>query len=632
MRDITKVIKEMTNYYSGDIKRINHFMKVYSIAKTIGELENIDEETQYILEIAAATHDIGIKLAEEKYNSSAGNYQEKEGPKIAKELLEKLGINSQVIERVCYLIGHHHSYSNIEGKDYEILIESDFLVNIYEDNIDEKAIQSIKEKYFNTNSGKELLKDFYLINNDIKEEVLEEAVVEPMKMAINIYKDEKFDISKAIFYHIYPLGFCGAPKINDKIQGVKSTLKRIQDWIPHLVSLNVNALYLGPIFESTEHGYDTDDYYVIDRRLGTNEDFKYLVQCLHENGIKVVLDGVFNHVGRNFWAFRDVITNKQNSKYCGWFNNLNFNSHSPMGDPFNYDAWEGHYNLVKLNLKNPEVVSHLLGAVGMWMDDFKIDGLRLDAADCVDIDFFYALNQFSKAKREDFWLMGEIIHGDYTRWAKPGCLDSVTNYECYKGIYSSHNDKNYFEIAHSLNRLFGSGGLYKDLTLYSFADNHDVNRVASTLKDKRNLLNEYTMVYTIPGVPSVYYGSEWGIEGTKANGSDENLRPELNLSDVVFNDLSEHICKLGGIRSQLKSLRKGNYEQVLVRNEQFIFKRTFEDETTYILLNLADNDFDVTFDVNGQSEMKDYLTGKKVVVNNNKVSCTIPNHGAMIFS
>ncbi len=261
-------------------------------------------------------------------------------------------------------------------------------------------------------------------------------------------------VNESIFYHIYPLGFCGAPQQNGQDAPV-NRIGKLSGWIPHLRELGVNALYIGPVFESSEHGYDTRDYYNIDRRLGSNEDFKRLCRELHENGIRVVLDGVFNHVGREFWAFQDVQKNGSASPYCGWFHNLNFGGGSPLGDPFWYEGWQGHYNLVKLNLRNPDVVSHLLGAVGMWIDEFGIDGLRLDAADCVDMDFFHQLRNYCKGRNPDFWLMGEIIHGDYNRWANPGALDSVTNYECRKGLYSSHNDKNYFEIAYSLNRQIG---------------------------------------------------------------------------------------------------------------------------------------------------------------------------------
>jgi HD superfamily phosphodiesterase len=160
--NISLIIKEMIKYYAKDPRRVNHFLKVFSFSKSIGELEKLDEKTQDILEIAAVMHDIGIKLSEEKYNSSAGNYQEIEGPPVAKEMLLKYNFEGAFIDRVCYLIGHHHTYGEIDRIDYQILIEADFLVNIYEDEIKIPQIESIKEKYFKTKAGTEFLINLYL--------------------------------------------------------------------------------------------------------------------------------------------------------------------------------------------------------------------------------------------------------------------------------------------------------------------------------------------------------------------------------------------------------------------------------------------------------------------------------------
>lgn len=252
-------------------------------------------------------------------------------------------------------------------------------------------------------------------------------------------------IRESIFYQFYTLGFCGVLEPG-KIYDKKNRLSKIGKWIPHLKEMRINAVYFSPIFQSSYHGYDTKDYYKVDERLGTNEDFKEVCEQLHKNDIRIILDGVFNHVGREFWAFKDVQINGVNSKYCSWFADLNFNSKSPMGDEFNYQSWNGCYDLVKLNSKNEEVINHLLQAVSTWIDEFDIDGLRLDAADSIDFEFFKVLKRFVEGKKKDFWLMGEVIHGDYNRWANTESLDSVTNYECYKGIYSSHNDKNYLKL------------------------------------------------------------------------------------------------------------------------------------------------------------------------------------------
>ena len=366
----------------------------------------------------------------------------------------------------------------------------------------------------------------------------------------------------AIIYHIYPLGFCGAPKFNDGSEDVTYRLDKVLDWIPHLKGMNVDAVYFGPVFESVEHGYDTIDYKKIDRRLGDNNSFRFICDRLHENGIRIILDGVFNHVGRKFPQFVDIQEKGQGSEYCDWFQNLNFGGPSPCGDPFWYEGWNGHYNLVKLNLRNPGVCDHLIDAVNYWIESFDIDGIRFDAADCIDFDFLKRIRSFCKGKKPDFWLMGEIIHGDYNRWANPEMLDSVTNYECYKGLWSSHNDKNYFEIDYSINRQSGAnGGIYRNIDLYNFVDNHDVNRLASTLHNHAHLPLVYTLMYTMPGIPSIYYGSEYGIEGRKENNSDDNLRPCLHLQDMERENVSlyKHIVKLGRIYRAYPALRTGSY-------------------------------------------------------------------------
>ncbi|MEO1255282.1 MAG: alpha-amylase family glycosyl hydrolase [Bacteroidota bacterium] len=158
--------------------------------------------------------------------------------------------------------------------------------------------------------------------------------------------------------------------------------------------------------------------------------------------------------------------------------------------------------------------------------------MRLDAADAISFDFFPLLKAHCRNQKSDFWLMGEVVHGDYYRWANDEMLDSTTNYEAYKGLYSSHLDCNLFEIAYSLNRQFSEDGIYKDLTLYNFVDNHDVNRLASNLKNPAHLYTIYGLLFTMPGIPSLYYGSEWGIAGKRTDQSDHMLRPTLSLDKV----------------------------------------------------------------------------------------------------
>ena len=392
-------------------------------------------------------------------------------------------------------------------------------------------------------------------------------------------------IHDTVIYNIYPLGFCGAPKVNDF--QLTYRLDKIYDFIPHFKEMGVNAILFNPVFESSKHGYDTIDYYKIDSRLGDNMSFKRICDTLHENGIRILLDGVFNHVGRDFFAFKDIQEHGYGSIYCSWFNNIRFDQRSPYGDNFSYEGWAGHYDLVKLNLSNSYVVEHLLEAAAYWIDEFGIDGLRLDAANCIDLGFFKKLKKLCVEKKPDFWMYGEIVGGDYNRWVNTETLDSVTNYDIYKALYSCHNDRNYFEFAHSLDRQYGDWGIYKNLYLYNFADNHDVTRLISILRDKALAKNVYTMLYTIPGVPSVYYGSEYGIEGKVERGSDYDVRREMNL-DALENpdyDLYRHICKLGRIRRALEALQNGTYHNEVIQLEHLCYSMTADGQKVYVMLN-----------------------------------------------
>ena len=417
-------------------------------------------------------------------------------------------------------------------------------------------------------------------------------------------------INEAVMYNIYPLGFAGAPRENDF--KLEYRLDKIYDWIENFKNLKINTLVFNPVFESTKHGYDTIDYYKIDSRLGDNNSFKEICKTLRENGIRVILDGVFNHVGRDFFAFNDVQQNRENSQYCSWFMNLNFGGNNHYNDGFCYEGWAGHIDLVKLNLDNTQVVDHLIGAVKFWIEEFGIDGLRLDAADCINIEFFKKLRNTCLAMKPDFWLYGEIIGGDYNRWANENALHSVTNYECYKGIYSSHNDHNYFEIAHSLNRQFGDGGIYRNIYTFNFVDNHDVNRVASMLKEKEHLNNVYTILYTMPGVPCLYYGSEWAIEGTRTKYSDYELRPCLDIDSIPNPNMSlyNHLCKLGAIRKALPALQYGNYRNINIKNEQLVYMRQCDSQTVFVALNLSVSDYNIDINTGESGTLTDVLTGE----------------------
>lgn len=411
---------------------------------------------------------------------------------------------------------------------------------------------------------------------------------------------------ESVFYQIYPMGFCGAPKQNDGI--CSSRINKVNDWIGHIKKLGADAIYFSPIFDSDSHGYDTRDFYKIDCRLGTNEDFSAVCKNLHRNNIKVVLDGVFNHVGRGFWAFQDVIKNKENSPYKDWFC-ISFGGNSNYNDGFWYEGWEGHFELVKLNLRNDAVINHIFDAIKKWVDEFNIDGLRLDVAYSLDHDFLRRLRSFCDSLKPDFLLVGEMLHGDYNLLVNESMLHSVTNYECYKGIFSSFNSLNMFEIIHSLLRQFGpeTWTLYKGKHLMNFVDNHDVSRIASILTNKEHLKLAYGLLLAMPGIPCLYYGSEWGVEGIKQHGTDDNLRPSFDAP--IDNELSEFIAKLASAHKQSKPICYGSFKSIMLNNKQAIFEREHDGERVLIAINIDSVEYDAHFNANA-GRARDLITGE----------------------
>ncbi len=394
---------------------------------------------------------------------------------------------------------------------------------------------------------------------------------------------------EAVFYQIYPLGFCGALQAPRDGQ---NRIGKVKEWIPHLQRLGVTAVLFNPVFASDFHGYDTEDLLHLDPRLGTDDDFADVCTALHNAGIHIVLDGVFNHVGRNFPAFRDIREHREQSRYASWFH-IDFGGNTGYGDGFWYEPWEGHYELVKLNLDNPEVRNYLYSCVETWMDRFGIDGLRLDVAYLLPDFFLSELRDFCLARKSDFFLVGEILGGDYNRLLN--ILPSCTNYECRKGLYSSFQSMNLFEIGYSLNRQFGNDPwtLYRGRHLLTFADNHDVDRAASLLTDKRQLTPLYGLMFGMPGIPCLYYGSEWGAEGTKHDGSDLDLRPSFDSPE--WNDLTSSIAAFAAAHHNSEALCYGEYRQVLQTNKQLIFERKSEHERVLVAVNAADETFHADF-------------------------------------
>ena len=436
--------------------------------------------------------------------------------------------------------------------------------------------------------------------------------------------------NEATFYHIYPLGLTGAPKENDYGTPVHR-LNTLLPWINHIKEIGCTALYIGPLFESVGHGYETTDYKKLDSRLGTNEDLTNFVKACHEKGIRVIFDGVFNHTGRDFFAFKDIQKNREHSPYVNWYCNVNFGGNTEYNDGFSYENWGGYNLLVKLNQRNPEVQNYICDVIRFWVSEFDIDGIRLDAADVLDFDFMRILRHTADEVKKDFWLMGEVIHGDYSRWVNGQTLHSVTNYALHKALYSGHNDHNYFEIAHTVKYLQNMG----DLDLYNFVDNHDVERIHTKLQNKAHFAPVHVLLYTLPGVPSIYYGSEFGIDGKKEKFSDASLRPALDLNDyadaATKNPCTALIAALGKVRQGTPALSYGSYAELALTNRQFAFARDLEGIRVIVTVNNDDSDAEMNLPTGSAPEYVGALTGQKVSAQSGRIRVRVAANSGEIW-
>ena len=377
-------------------------------------------------------------------------------------------------------------------------------------------------------------------------------------------------------------------------------------------------------FESVGHG--TTDYKKLDSRLGTNEDLKSFVAECHRAGIRVIFDGVFNHTGRDFFAFRDIKRNREGSQYRDWYCNVSFYGNNSFNDGFSYENWGGYDLLAKLNQRNGAVRNYICDVIRFWVKEFDVDGIRLDAADVMDFDYMKALRGVANEVKSDFWLMGEVIHGNYSRWANEGTLHSVTNYMLHKALYSAHNDRNYFEIAHTVKYVDNMVG--KGMRLYTFVDNHDVERIYTKLKNKAHFAPVHIMLYTLPGIPSIYYGSEFGIEGRKERGSDDSLRPALKYGDykdsVKTNPCTALIAALGRTRQSTPALVWGAYRELELRNTCFAYERALDGRAVIVTVNCGDGDEELELPCTQCRVYVGALTGERVTVSGGRIRVRVP--------
>jgi glycosidase len=388
----------------------------------------------------------------------------------------------------------------------------------------------------------------------------------------------------AIFWHVYPLGFVGAPRSAQP--EVTARIRRLDNWLDYVIELGANGLLLGPVFASETHGYDTVDHYRVDPRLGTAADLFELFAQASGRGIRVVLDGVFNHVGRGFPQLKDAQEHGEESAFTSWFHRR------PDGS---FDTFEGHEQLVLLNHDEPEVVDYVVDVMRHWLGS-GADGWRLDAAYAVPTAFWRQVTDRVSARYPDAWLLAEVIHGDYAGFVTESGVDSLTQYELWKAIWSSLNDGNFFELAWALER---HEQLLDTFVPQTFVGNHDVTRIASKLTDPRHLPHALVLLLTLAGIPSIYEGDELTMTGVKEDreGGDDAIRPEFPDHPGSMSPEAEQTLRL---HRELIAVRRRNPWLVRARtvvehlsNTDLLLRTS--DGTSRLLVALNASDAETTY-------------------------------------
>src|SRR5215469_6454716 len=415
-------------------------------------------------------------------------------------------------------------------------------------------------------------------------------------------------VQYAIWWHVYPLGFVGAETIAEA-KSKSHRIRRLIDWLEYVVELGISGILLGPIFSSSTHGYDTIDYFEIDPRVGDCEDFLKLVKAAKDRGLRVILDGVFNHVGSGFPIFQDALDAGGDTPGSRWFRRKR--STNNVGLEAGYENFEGHPNLIALNHANSEVAEFVIRVMCHWLST-GIDGWRLDAAYAVPTEFWAEVLHRVRAIFPQAYFVGEVIHGDYTSVVKRGGLDSVTQYEVWKAIWSSINDRNFFELAWALNR---HNACLESFVPMTFVGNHDVTRIASQIQDGRHLDHAMVILLTIGGTPSIYYGDEQAYRATKEHrvGGDDAIRPAFPEEGRAA--LAPCDWRMYRLHQQLIGLRRRNAwlhgaktHIVQLGNTHFAYQSVWQNQRIVVALNLDDKPMAFSF-----SQVNNLLLGEGTI-------------------
>jgi glycosidase len=374
-------------------------------------------------------------------------------------------------------------------------------------------------------------------------------------------------VEHAIWWQVYPLGFVGAYPADPPPTADEHRLRRIVDWLDHAVELGASGVALGPLFASHTHGYDTTDHYRIDPRLGDGADFDQMIADAHKRGLRVLLDGVFNHVAKDF-------------AQTSWFRK--------RGNSF--DTFEGHGELIALDHDNPDVVAYTVDVMTHWLKR-GADGWRLDAAYAVPDRFWAQVLPRVRQAHPDAWFVGEVIHGDYSERVRASGFDSVTQYELWKAIWSSLNDANFHELDWALVR---HNEFLDDFVPMTFVGNHDVTRIASQLDNTRHLEHALVILLTTGGTPSVYAGDESGYRGVKEErfGGDDAVRPEFTAPLMGVDEHGHDVYRLHqyliGLRRRHPWLHTARTSPLRLTSTQYVYATRNGSDVLLVALNIDD--------------------------------------------
>ena len=402
-------------------------------------------------------------------------------------------------------------------------------------------------------------------------------------------KREHLWIERAVWWQIYPLGFVGAEREASACAGVMHRLNHLVGWLDYAVNLGVSGILLGPVFASSTHGYDTIDYFQIDRRLGDEADFDALVKAAHDRGLRIILDGVFNHLGREHPLFQRALADGPHSPEAAWFRRTR-PADEALGEEPDYATFEGHRQLVALNHDEPAVADYVARVMTHWLDR-GADGWRLDAAYAVPRRFWTHVLPAVRARHPDAYVFGEMIHGDYAGFVRETGVDSVTQYELWKAIWSALNDRNFFELAWALDR---NNAMLDSFVPQTFIGNHDVTRIASQLLDERHLAHALVILMTCGGLPSIYTGDEQAFRGIKQHraGGDDAIRPAFpatpaNLAPFGWPTYRLH-QELIGLRRRHPWLHRARTVVTVLSNADLVLEAYHDESRLWVALNLAD--------------------------------------------